>query len=277
MNQQPLVSIVMAAYNAERYISEAIESVLAQTHARWELLIVNDGSTDQTKAKIQAYDDARIRYFEQANGGVSAARNVAFAAMNGDFFLIFDSDDVLPPHSLEVRLAVFAQNPDVYFVDGVVVRTRAPRQSEQDRRVPSFEGNPHTALMQLDMRCFSVPAWLIRRDHNQSYQMEIGMTHGEDLLFYIHISQNPKHLYTFVQQEILYYRLHDTMAMRNLEKLERGYVRLFHKIKYNYPRATFGIRTYLKWRIVRIMLLSFWRNVGIWAGLRSVGRLIWLR
>ena len=75
MENKPLVSIIMPAYNAEKTIVESIESVLSQTYINWELIVVNDGSKDSTTAVFLAINDERLRLIEQENGGVANARN----------------------------------------------------------------------------------------------------------------------------------------------------------------------------------------------------------
>ena len=75
MENKPLVSIIMPAYNAEKTIVESIESVLRQTYINWELIVVNDGSKDSTTAVFLAINDERLRLIEQENGGVANARN----------------------------------------------------------------------------------------------------------------------------------------------------------------------------------------------------------
>ncbi|MBK8309957.1 MAG: glycosyltransferase family 2 protein [Chitinophagaceae bacterium] len=82
----PLISVIMPAYNVSFYIADSIQSVVDQTYSNWELLIINDGSTDNTAEVVQKFTDPRIRYFEKENGGVSSARNVGLDEMKGDFF-----------------------------------------------------------------------------------------------------------------------------------------------------------------------------------------------
>jgi glycosyltransferase involved in cell wall biosynthesis len=96
----PKYSIVCAAYNVEPYIDATIESVLAQSEADWELIIVDDGSTDRTVDRIRRYDDARIKLLQQANGGPSVARNTGIAASRGARLVVLDSDDCLHPTAL---------------------------------------------------------------------------------------------------------------------------------------------------------------------------------
>ena len=97
------VSIIMPVYNAGKYINRAIDSVINQSFQNWELLIINDGSTDDSEHKINEYSDKRIKYFQQINQGVSSARNQGLRHMNGGYFCFLDADDYLPSGSIESR------------------------------------------------------------------------------------------------------------------------------------------------------------------------------
>jgi glycosyltransferase involved in cell wall biosynthesis len=90
----------MPAYNTERFIGEAIDSIVAQTDPDWELIVVDDGSTDATAETVTAYEDRRIHLFRQANAGVAAARNAGIAAAKADLIHFLDSDDRLRPDAL---------------------------------------------------------------------------------------------------------------------------------------------------------------------------------
>ena len=116
-----MISVIMPAYNSEKYISEAIESVISQSCTNWELIIVDDGSTDQTSEIIDEYaaKDSRIKAFHRENSGVSAARNFALEIVCGDYITFIDSDDVYNSERLARMLAVFEQNPqcDAVFAE----------------------------------------------------------------------------------------------------------------------------------------------------------------
>jgi glycosyltransferase involved in cell wall biosynthesis len=112
----PKVSIMMAVYNGEKYIGEAIASVIAQTFQDWELLIVNDGSTDNTVDVVQSFQDARIHLFHQANSGPSIARNTAIDHARGDYLAYLDSDDVFLPNHLEILTGYLESHPEVGVV-----------------------------------------------------------------------------------------------------------------------------------------------------------------
>jgi glycosyltransferase involved in cell wall biosynthesis len=96
----PLISVGMPAYNAEPYIGAAIESVLGQTLQDWELIVVNDGSTDATLERIRSYSDPRIRCFSQDNSGPAVGYNRALAESRGRFFALLNADDVCYPDRL---------------------------------------------------------------------------------------------------------------------------------------------------------------------------------
>lgn len=113
-----MVSIIMPVYNSEKFVSEAIESVLNQSYKNWELLIVNDGSTDQSPKIINDYaeKDSRIKVFHRNNQGVSMARNFALDRICGEYVTFIDSDDVYLINRLERLLQVFAQYKDCDIV-----------------------------------------------------------------------------------------------------------------------------------------------------------------
>lgn len=106
MNKQPLVSVIIPCHNCEQYIIEAIESVLNQSYQYIETIVVDDGSTDQSKDKIAPYvQSGKIIYLYQSNQGVSAARNAGFKASKGDYIKFLDSDDFLFPLQIEKQIA----------------------------------------------------------------------------------------------------------------------------------------------------------------------------
>lgn len=105
MPYEPLISIVIPAYNASNYLAEAIDSALAQTYPRVEVLVINDGSRDDgaTERVARSYGD-RIRYFEKENGGSSSALNMGIANMKGEWFSWLSHDDLYAPHKLEAQV-----------------------------------------------------------------------------------------------------------------------------------------------------------------------------
>lgn len=114
----PIASIVTAAYNASDLLPETVASVLAQTYPHFELIIVDDGSTDDTRAVAQrlAARDQRIRVLSTPNGGQARARNTAVRTARGTFIVLLDSDDLLAPTYLASQLKLFSRFPDATIV-----------------------------------------------------------------------------------------------------------------------------------------------------------------
>ena len=112
----PLVSVVMAAYNTADYIARAIESVLIQNHRNFELIVVDDGSTDRTAEIVRGFKNEPIKYFYKENGGAASARNFALKKSSGSFIVILDSDDMMTPDFIARHLRVFEQNPETDLI-----------------------------------------------------------------------------------------------------------------------------------------------------------------
>ena len=120
-----LVSIIMPAYNAEKYIAASIRTVIAQTHSDWELIVVDDGSTDNTAAVVREFvsSDRRIKYIFQENGRLGKARNTGIANSSGPLIAFLDSDDLWIETKLEVQTRALAENKaDVVFSDAYIFK-----------------------------------------------------------------------------------------------------------------------------------------------------------
>lgn len=107
---RPLVSVVIATYNRARYIRESVESVLNQTFADLEVLVVDDGSTDETLEVLGGIDDDRLRVIHKGNGGVASARNEAAKQAHGHFIVVHDDDDIMLPDRIESQLTSLTGN-----------------------------------------------------------------------------------------------------------------------------------------------------------------------
>lgn len=109
----PLLSVIVPVYNVAPYLAQCLDSILSQSYTELEVLLVDDGSTDESGALCDAYAqrDKRIRLIRQANAGLSAARNVAMEQMRGEFFFFVDSDDWLAPEALAQPMALLVAHP----------------------------------------------------------------------------------------------------------------------------------------------------------------------
>ena len=115
-NTQPLVSVIIPCYNYGRYLHKAIESVLAQTYIHYEIIVVDDGSTDNSRDVAKKY--GMVTYIFQSNAGLAAARNKGIENSNGQFIVFLDADDWLCPTALEINSAKLNNNNKIAFVSG---------------------------------------------------------------------------------------------------------------------------------------------------------------
>ena len=122
----PLVSVIIPAYNAADTIGESIESVLIQNYPKLELIIVDDGSDDETAEVVRGYDDERIKYFRKENGGASSARNLAIEKSTGQYIVPLDSDDKMTLDFIAQHLKAFEENPqaDLVYCDDRLIDSK---------------------------------------------------------------------------------------------------------------------------------------------------------
>lgn len=121
MEQQPLVSVIINCYNGEKYLREAIDSVIAQTYTNWEIIFWDNQSTDSTAEKVKSYKDERIRYFyAPEHTPLGEARNLAMKEAKGEYITFLDSDDMWYRQFLESAIAVLEVNRDygAYYSNG---------------------------------------------------------------------------------------------------------------------------------------------------------------
>ncbi len=241
-----LVSIIVPAYNAERFLSEAIQSVLRQTLIEWELLIVDDGSTDNTLAIAQRYasQDARIRCLHQDNGGVSAARNCGIidVSKEAEYVTFLEADDLWEPDALALLVAALEVDPLAVGAHGLVREIDSSgnwigggwreawarnRQYVKGRKLLKSEGHePTTFSCVVYDPCFVVGTIVVRRSTLTAAGLfDTSLTYAEDHDMWLRISRQGRLAY--VDRVILSYRQHGASAMRNAsDRSPRTNVRL---------------------------------------------------
>jgi glycosyltransferase involved in cell wall biosynthesis len=129
----PLVSVIIPVFNGEKYLREAIESVLAQTYRSFEIILVNDGSTDNSGAIAKSFA-SQLRYFYQDNSGLAAALNSGIELSGGCFLSFLDADDLWKEDKLMRQMMVFEDNPHVDIVFGQVKHFYSSELDENQRR-----------------------------------------------------------------------------------------------------------------------------------------------
>ncbi len=221
-----LVSVMMPAYNAERYIRKAIKSLLNQTYYSWELILVNDGSTDQTQDIIDEFTDPRIRVFYQENSGEASARNHALSKIRGEFLAFLDADDFYHPSFLALMVSYLNQHThkDAVYCDGFYVDSNdiVLTPLSKFRRGP-FEGDLFEQIVRAS-DVFGPPMTVMLRSERviqSGLLFDSRIVIGPDWDFFTHLSQFVN--FGFLNKQICFYRVHQaniTLTAGNTRKVE---------------------------------------------------------
>lgn len=146
MNNRPLVSIVVPVYNVENYVSKCIQSIFRQTFKNYELIVVNDGSTDNSLSKLQKFSDNRLKIINQKNKGLSGARNTGIKRAIGKYITFIDSDDWISEDYLEVMVSYARKyNADIVSIKECIVDSE-DKYHYKNRKFRVFKQNAADAL-----------------------------------------------------------------------------------------------------------------------------------
>lgn len=219
----PTVSINLCCYNSEPFLEETLQSVFAQTFTDWELVVVNDGSTDGTERIIQAHQAAGrpIVYHAQANAGLGAARNKAIELSQGEFIAIIDHDDLWTPLKLERQMALFAGRPQV----GLVYTNAAVRYPDgrlrpytELARVTLHRGQMLLPLVLNDfIVCSSI---LLRRQTlDEVGWLNPAFVQAEEYDLLLRVAE--RHEFDYTPEPLTIYRLHSGNSSWNLPRLRQ--------------------------------------------------------
>ena len=259
-----LVSVMMPAYNAEAYIGAAIESVLAQSYRRWELVIVDDGSTDSTSETVFKYADSRIRYIRQDNHGEASARNTALRNVQGEFLAFLDADDLFLAHHLESTAGYLSSHAQVdgVYTDGYYVdQAGNPLQTLSSRRRGPFQGNLFEQVIYSSNVfgppvCVMLRTYLIRK-HELRFDEDIII--GPDWDFFAQYADRAN--FGYIEQTTCLYRLHtNNISIRTaLEKRAAEHAKCrINAIKMkDFQDCSVGTRTAVFYDLLANLLIGF--------------------
>lgn len=214
VNQSTPVSVLLPAYNAERYLEQAVRSVLEQTHRQLELLAIDDGSTDATLRILRALalEDDRVRVISHENLGMGAALNRAAVEARHDWLVRMDADDIMAPARIERQLAFLAAHPQLMVASSLVHYIDAPgKVIGHSRSEYTDAATVRRAFEQADLIGFHHPAVIMRRDAFIAiggYRPQFWPCDDLDLWSRI-VERYPDSM--LVQDEhLLFYRIHDS-------------------------------------------------------------------
>ena len=228
--QDELVSIITALYNGERFVEQTIKSVLAQTYPHWEMIIINDGSTDRSEAIAQKYaqSDSRIKVFSQPNKGSAAARNNGLRRAQGRYLALLDADDIWDARFLESQLAFMKQT------GGQLVCAAHRRIDENNNEClrpfyPPKEARYEDLLKTCSISCLT--ALYDSKEHGKFYLRENLSSLRDDYALWLEMIKKVGTVYGN-QEVIASYRIVNSQLTSNKRKMIRPQFRVYHEIEH---------------------------------------------
>lgn len=205
-HKKPMVSVVMPVYNGVLYIEEAVQSILDQTFTDFELIIIDDGSTDGTTDLLKTLKDTRIKLiFFEKNKGVSSATNQGFKEAKGTYIARMDGDDISVKERFEKQVGVLESNPDIIVCGGLV------QYLGGNNNVIGFKETHDEIITELLISCsICMGASMFRRETLQGYYYDETRRSGEDYEFWTRVAWKGK-MYN-IQEVLLLYRVHVQQA-----------------------------------------------------------------
>lgn len=246
-----MVSIIMPAFNAEEYIEQAIQSVLRQTYTDWELIVIDDGSSDNTATILSklADFDSRILFFEnKKNSGASYTRNRAVEMAKGEWIAFLDSDDLWEPQKLEKQVALCDKYPDmaICYTASAFIDNNGARYNYI---MPAIEKLTYDVLLRKNiMSCSSV---MIRTSIMKEIKMPGDKLHED---YFVWLTALRKHKFAYgINEPLFIYRLHTNSKSSNRIKSAKMSFNTYKAVGYSSLMTCFFVLRYTIYSVSKRM------------------------
>ncbi|MBW4571442.1 MAG: glycosyltransferase [Tolypothrix carrinoi HA7290-LM1] len=253
----PKVSVIIPAYNALAYLIETIESVFKQTFSDFEVLIVDDGSSDGTAAWATQITDSRVRVICQKNQGSSVARNTGITAAKGEYIALLDADDLWEPTKLEKQVRFLEENPSIGLVDTWTILINQQGKSTGRIIVSYAEGDVWKQLVQFQPVCCCDSTPLIRRSCFENVGLfNPDLPFLEDLDMWIRLAASYE--FGVVKEPLVRYRQHPQSKSTNCKGTLEAFRTIIEQAFETVPAELLPLRDkgyarvnlYLAWRAI---------------------------
>ena len=248
---QPTVSVIIPAYNAASFVQETIKSVLDQTFHDFELIVVDDGSTDQTSEIIKKYKDKRIRYFFKSNSGVSETRNFGLENAKGDVVAFLDADDLFLPTNLEKKVFYLRANPETDLVHSSEIRFSSAT-GENITTVFGSEGKVLEKLLAMRGNVIHSPSSVVVRKRllDQVGGFDPKLSTSADWDMWVRLSA--KTPFGYIPEPLVKYRVHAAQMHNNIKLMDRDMHYAMHK---HYQEGLFSSSEQYKYCLANMRLI----------------------
>lgn len=227
-----LFSVIIPLYNKQEYIKSTLESVLKQSYTNYEIIVVDDGSTDKSPEIVKSIKDSRILFFSKANGGVSSARNHGINQSKGDFICFLDSDDLWTEDYLESLNKIITQKQDTDMICSAYGIFRVNPQSDIRAKRIKLKSQQKEAKIDFffyclkEKRCIAfTSATCIKRkiinNHNLYFDEQINM--GEDIDYWTRAASLANNIYYSDQIQVLYRSESNNSLCAQGKSMEKSY------------------------------------------------------
>jgi teichuronic acid biosynthesis glycosyltransferase TuaG len=253
-----LVSIIMPAYNAEKYLGESIKSVLRQTWTNWQLIIIDDGSTDNTENISRFYEkfDSRIIYYKNdSNVGVAEARNIGVSHAIGLWIAFLDSDDCWESTKLKKQLCVADERNSKFLFTGSAFMNHQGKKINYYMNVPE-QISYHKLLKQNLISCSSV---LVHRSLIVPFPKSSSSIH-EDYVVWLQILRNNQISACGINEPLLVYRISSTSVSANKYKSSIMTFRVYKYLELGCLRSSYYWIGYFVRSIIKYFRLKYCQN-----------------
>ncbi len=225
---EPIISVVIPCYNAEKYIKETIESVLNQDNENFELIIVDDGSQDDSEKIIKSFKDKRIRYIYQKNAGVSAARNKGITNAFGRYIAFLDSDDLFLEANLRKKIEILESNKSISLIHSAEIKFDTFTQ-EIIEIVKGKQGEVLDDLLSLSTNVIHSPSSVIASKAvlDKLGGFDPNLSTSADWDMWVRLASITS--FAYLEEPLVKYRVHPAQMHLNISLMEKDMSYAFKK------------------------------------------------
>ena len=226
-----LVSIIVPFYNAENYIKKTIDSVLCQTYQHFEIIVINDGSTDYSSSIIKTIKDDRIHLVEQENQGVSSSRNKGIAMAKGEFVVFLDADDLLHPSFLEKRIFRLSKSAAIACASNVILVDEKGNKKEDSNKY--IAANKSSQILEFNDGIITCPSsYLFKTEFIKKHKITFNknLQSSADKYFLLEVLKQGE--IELINESPMYYRiLNESMSHKITTALLKDQIAFYNEIK----------------------------------------------